>query len=81
MTTPDAPPLFHIEEQEVLYWRSSVVAPNAEAARTLITNGSGEGQVMGKTIVDRRVTNVHLVTERCTALGCYDFDHEEREEL
>lgn len=79
---PDAPRmLFHVEEQEVTYWRTAVDAPNKEDAYTQITNGSGEGEVVGKTLVDRRVTNVHLVTDACIDMGCYDFDHEEREEL
>ncbi len=73
--------LFHVEEQEVIYWRSAVQAKDKDAARDLITGGTGEGEVIGKTLVDRRIANVHPVTDRCADLGCYDFDHEEREEL
>jgi hypothetical protein len=80
-TSPDASPLFHVEEQEVLYWRTAVDAPDKEAARTLVTNGSGTGEVVGKTLVSRLVTNVHQVTDHCADMGCYDFDHEEREGL
>lgn len=81
-TAPDPPrTLFHVEEQQVIYWRTAVEAPNAEAARTLITNGSGEGEVVGKSLADQRITNVHPVTDGCSALGCYDMDHEERKDL
>lgn len=73
--------LFHVEEQEVIYWRTAVDAVDKDAAYTQITNGSGEGEMVGKTLVDRRVTNVHPVTDACIDHGCYDFDHEEREEL
>ncbi len=77
----DAPPvLFHVEEQEVLYWRSAVQATNAEAARDAVTNGSGDGEVIGKTVVSRLVSNVHPVSDGCVTRGCYDFDHEEKEE-
>ena len=81
-TTPSATrPLFHVEEQEVIYWRTAVEAADLNAARDLITNGSGEGEVIGKTLADRRVSNVHPVTDRCAEHGCYDFDNEEREEI
>lgn len=73
--------LFHVEEQEVIYWRSAVEATNAEDARAVVTGGSGDGEVIGKTVADRRVTNVHPVVDACVAHGCYDFDHEEREGL
>jgi hypothetical protein len=73
--------LFHVEEQEVIYWRTAVDAADKDAARDLITNGSGEGEVVGKSIVSRLITNVHPVTDGCLDLGCYDVDHEEREEL
>ena len=79
---PDAPlTLFHVEEQEVIYWRTAVDAVDKDAARDLITNGSGEGEIIGKTVADRRITNVHPVTDHCVNVGCYDVDHEEREEL
>lgn len=77
MATQPPRELFHVEEQEVIYWRSAVEAANKEDARTQITNGSGDGEVIGKTIADRRIANVHLVTDHCTRLGCYDFDAEE----
>lgn len=80
-TLPDQPAgvqtLYHVEEQEVRYWRSAVTAANAEDARATVTGGSGDGEVIGKTLVDRRVTNVHPVTDGCVTLGCYDFDSEE----
>lgn len=76
-----APTLFHVEEQEVLYWRTAVDAPDAETARATVTSGKGSGEVIGKSLVDRRVANVHPVTDTCVDRGCYDFDHEEREEL
>jgi hypothetical protein len=82
---PDQPPadrtLFHVEEQEVIYWRTAVESANAEDARAIVTGGSGDGEVVGKTLVSRLVTNVHPVTDGCVDRGCYDFDHEEREEL
>lgn len=79
---PDAPRiLFHVEEQEVLYWRTAVEAANAEDARAVVTSGSGDGEVVGKSVADRRITNVHPVTDHCVERGCYDIDHEEREAL
>jgi len=79
---PDAPrTLFHVEEQEVIYWRTAVEAASAEDARAVVTGGSGDGEVVGKTVADRRVSNVHPVTDRCAEHGCYDIDHEEREGL
>lgn len=76
----DAPlQLYHIEEQEVLYWRTAVQARNADDACAAITGGTGDGEVIGKTVADRRISNVHLVTDACVERGCYDFDHEERE--
>ena len=80
MSAPASDPpnvLFHVEEQEVIYWRTAVEAVDKEAARTLITNGSGEGELVGKTVADRRITTAHLVTDHCPALGCYDMDLEE----
>lgn len=78
----DAPSaLFHVEEQEVIYWRTAVDAPDAETARAAVTSGTGIGEVIGKSIADRRVSNVHPVTDSCLERGCYDIDHEEREEL
>lgn len=74
----DAPAtLFHVEEMETIYWRTAVDAPDAETARAAITSGRGIGEIIGKTIVDRRVSNVHPVTDRCMNIGCYDFDAEE----
>lgn len=80
---PAAAPLilFHVEEQEVMYWRSAVEAPDAETARAAITSGTGLGEIIGKTVAHRMVCNVHLVTDNCVKLGCYDFDSEEREAL
>ena len=81
-TTPSATPkLFHVEEQEVIYWRTAVQAKDKDEARDQITDGTSNSEVIGKTLVDRRISNVHPVTDRCADLGCYDFDHEEREEL
>ncbi len=72
-----APPvLFHVEEQEVILWCTAVQAQNAEAARDAITNGSG-GEIVGKTIASRLITNVHPAADRCVKLGCFDMDHEE----
>jgi len=73
--------LYHVEEQEVTYWRTAVDAPDAETARAAVTSGTGIGEVIGKTVADRRVCNVHPVTDRCVEHGCYDIDHEEREGL
>lgn len=71
----DAPAtLFHVEEQETIYRRTAVDAPDAETARAAVTSGTGIGEMVGKTIADRRVSNVHPVTDHCTKLGCYDWD-------
>ncbi len=69
--------LFHVEEQEVILWRTAIQARNIEEARDAITSGSGDGEIVGKTIASRLISNVHPVVDLCSKLGCYDMDWEE----
>ena len=71
MPDSDAPPtLFHVEEQEVIYWTSVIDAANKDIARMLIVERK-QGELVGHQLVSRLVTNVHPVGERCTEMGCY----------
>lgn len=68
--TEAAPTSFHVEEQEVFYWTYTIDAADKDAARTLVDEQK-KGEVVGRRLVSRLVTNVHEVTDKCTEHGCY----------
>lgn len=74
--TDSDPAQFHVEEQEVIYWTSSIDAADKDAAHVLVIEKRG-GDVVGRKLVSRLVTNVHLVTDKCTKRGCYQRTSEE----
>lgn len=74
--TDPAPTLFHVEEQEVIYWTSAIDAANKEDARTLVVENRG-GDIIGRKLVSRLVPTVHPVTDKCTERGCYQRTSEE----
>lgn len=67
----DTTTTFHVEEQEVIYWTSSIDATNKDAAHVLVIENRG-GEVVGCKSVSRLVTNVHPVTDKCAEHGCYE---------
>ncbi len=74
--TENAPTSFHVEEQEVIYWTSTVDAVDKDTARVLVVERK-HGEIVGQELVSRLVTNVHPVTDRCTEQGCYKKPSEE----
>lgn len=72
----DTPTSFHVEAQEVIYWTSTIDAPDKDAARILVIEKKC-GEVVGQKLVSRLVTNVHPVTDKCTKMGCYDKPSED----
>jgi hypothetical protein len=74
--TEPAPTLFHVEEQEVYYRTYAIDAANKDLARKLVDEKK-QGEVVGDALVDRRVTNVHPVTDECAARGCHRRPSEE----
>ncbi len=67
---------FHVEEQEVIYWTSTVDAFDKDEGRTLVSEKK-QGEIVGRAFVSRLVTNVHPVTDECTKRGCYQKPSEE----
>jgi hypothetical protein len=71
-----APTLFHVEEQEVFYRTYVIDAANKDLARKLVDEKK-QGEVVGCKLADRRVTNVHPVTDECAGRGCHQQPSEE----
>lgn len=68
--TEAEPTLWHVEEQEVYYRTYAVDSARKDIARKLVEE-KNQGEVVGRKLVDKRVTNVHPVTDRCADQGCY----------
>ncbi len=79
MSEPDdaAPTPFHVEVQEVFYWTHVIDADGTDSARTLVEEKK-QGEIVGRKLVSRLVTNVHPVTDKCTERGCYEQPSEEK---
>lgn len=75
-STEAAPTLFHVEVQEVFYWTYAIDAARKDLARTLVMEKK-RGEVVGRKLVSRLMTNVHPVTDNCTEIGCYQRPSEE----
>ncbi len=65
----ELPTIFHVEEQEVIYWTRAIDASDKDAARVLVIE-EGHGEVVGRRMVSRLVTNIHPLTDACDKLGC-----------
>jgi hypothetical protein len=64
--------------QEVFYWTYAIDAADKDLARKLVDERK-QGEVVGRKLVSRLVTNVHPVTDRCTEQGCYQKPSEEEQ--
>ncbi len=61
--------LVHVEVQKVFYFMYQIEAEDANAAREL-ANQKCPGEVIGRKIVSRLVTNAHPIMGACDVRGC-----------
>ncbi len=61
--------LVHVEVQKVFYVTYRIEAEDADAARELASKKQ-PGEVVGRKIVSRIVTNAHPITDACAVRAC-----------
>lgn len=61
--------LHHVEVQKVFYFTYRLEAENEEVARALASK-KYPGDVVGRKLLARNVTNAHPITDTCAVRGC-----------
>ncbi len=61
--------LVHVEVQKVFYVTYRIEADTVDAAREL-ADKRRPGEVVGRKLMSRLVTNAHPITDACTVRGC-----------